>query len=74
MKNLLILIRNGAFAVAIAVALSLGAAEALSGTPDLSSTPCDTPNDICDDNLDCYDWCPIGGTCFLPFGCCGCFE
>jgi hypothetical protein len=34
MKNVLLTIRNGAFAVAIAAAQSFGAAEALSGTAD----------------------------------------
>jgi hypothetical protein len=74
------MIRNGAFAVAVAAALSFGAAEALSGSPD--ATPqrddCTFP-DYCDDNDDCqYDICAVppyyGGTCNLHWNCCICFE
>jgi hypothetical protein len=79
MKNLLLVIRNGAFAVAIAVALSFGAAEALSGPPGPSWRPlnlaaatdtlCQKP-DPCDEDPECEegegicDYPPYwGGTC-----------
>jgi hypothetical protein len=80
MKNLLLVIRNGAFAVAVAAALSLGAAEGLSGSPD--ATPrrddCTFP-DYCDDDDYCNDvicaYPPYyGGTCNLHWNCCICFE
>jgi hypothetical protein len=83
MKNLLLMIRNGAFAVAIAVALCFGAAEALSGTADAARHPndCQMPEKYCDENEDCEitgDICILplyfGGTCDLYWHCCVCFE
>jgi hypothetical protein len=80
MKNLLLMIRNGAFAVAVAVALSFGAAEAVSGSafPD---NPCQFPDKYCDDDDDCAgtgNICPeppyYGGTCDHYYECCVCFE
>ena len=79
MKNVLLMIRNGAFAVAIAVALSFGAAEALSGTA-LPDNPCQFPDKYCEDDDDCKqgagicDWPYYGGTCDHHFECCVCFE
>jgi hypothetical protein len=74
MKDVLIRIRNAAFAVAIAVALSFGAAEALSGTPDLSRPPCDSPPGSCTEDDDCYAYCTIGGSCFPVVWCCLCYD
>jgi hypothetical protein len=83
MKNVLPMIRNGAFAVAIAVALSFGAAEALSGTADVTRHPndCQMPEKYCDDDDDCRidgEICTpplyFGGTCDLYWNCCVCFE
>jgi hypothetical protein len=80
MKEVLIRIRNAAFAVAIAVALSFGAAEALSGTADATQreNPCTFP-DYCDNdpycnNVICDDPPYFGGTCDLYWNCCVCFE
>jgi hypothetical protein len=80
MRNLLILIRNGAFAVAIAVALSFGAAEVLSGTPHatLQRDDCTFP-DYCEDEFDCDEICQpsppyYGGFCYHRLSCCICYE
>jgi hypothetical protein len=80
MRNLLLLIRNSAFAVAVTGALSFGGAEALSGKPETVVQPeeCTLP-DYCDDDDDCWDICekanlPWGGTCNLHWNCCICFE
>jgi hypothetical protein len=79
MRNVLILIRNGAFAVAIVVVLSFGAAEVLSGTPDATPrrddctfpTYCDN-DDICMEEI-CTD--PyFGGWCYMRLNCCICYE
>jgi hypothetical protein len=84
MKNVLLMIRNGAFAVGIAVALCFGAAEALSGPPGLSWRPvglvaaadtiCQKP-DPCDTHDDCEitgDICTYppyyGGSCLYDQG------
>jgi hypothetical protein len=78
MKNVLLMIRNGAFAVAIAVALSFGAAEALSGSPAPTASPECTFPDYCEDDEECMEeicWQPPvywGGTC--DHNCCTCFE
>jgi hypothetical protein len=81
-RNTLVLIRNSAFAVAIGIALSLGGAEALSGTPDatLVSNDCTFP-DYCDDDDDCAidgEICTFppyyGGSCFMRLNCCICLE
>ncbi|MGD2154515.1 MAG: hypothetical protein PVG79_14695 [Gemmatimonadales bacterium] len=79
MKNVLLMIRNGAFAVAIAVALSFGAAEAVSGStfPD---NPCQFPDKWCGNDSYCVQGAGIcdepyyGGTCDHHFECCVCFE
>ncbi|MGD2216066.1 MAG: hypothetical protein PVJ64_04895 [Gemmatimonadales bacterium] len=80
MKNVLLMIRNAAFAVAIAVALCFGAAEALSGStfPD---NPCQFPEKWCDDDSYCEYEAGIcdpplyfGGTCDHYYECCVCFE
>jgi hypothetical protein len=80
MKNVLLMIRNGAFAVGVAVALCFGAAEALSGSafPD---NPCQFPDKWCDDDWYCEEGRGIcdnppyyGGTCDPHFECCVCFE
>jgi hypothetical protein len=76
MKNVLLMIRNGAFAVAIAVALSFGAAVAVSGStfPD---NPCQFPDEYCEDDRDCDEICTppyYGGTCDHHYECCVCFE
>jgi hypothetical protein len=77
MKNLLLMIRNSAFAVAIAVALCFGAAEALSSSA-LPDNPCQFPDKYCDEDDDCDIICPYppyyGGTCDHHFECCVCFE
>jgi hypothetical protein len=90
MKNVLLMIRNGAFAVAIAVALSFGAAEALSGPPGATWLPpalsaaadtmCTFP-DLCVEDDDCIDICGppwLGGTCdydrAVGHKCCVCFD
>jgi hypothetical protein len=83
MKDVLLMIWNGAFAVAIAAALSFGAAEALSGTGDATRHPndCQMPEKYCDENEDCEPDKGIcepplyfGGTCDLYWNCCVCFE
>ncbi|MGD2216057.1 MAG: hypothetical protein PVJ64_04850 [Gemmatimonadales bacterium] len=79
MKTVLLMIRNGAFAVAIAVALCFGAAEALSG-PTFPDNPCQFPEKYCDDDWDCRynggicDDPYYGGTCDHHYECCVCFE
>jgi len=81
MRHILLVIRNGSFAAAIAVGLAFGAAEALDGTPDVAllRAPCDTPPGSCSNNEDCDDECEkvqhyYGGTCDIPPGCCVCFD
>jgi hypothetical protein len=79
MRNVLILIRNGAFAVAIAVALSFGAAEVLSGTPDATRARNDcTFPDYCDGDEICNQLCTdppySGGWCYMRLNCCICYE
>jgi hypothetical protein len=86
----LLMIRNGAFALAIAVALCFGAAEALSGSPGATWLPpasaaaadtmCTFP-DLCVDDYDCIEICGspwLGGTCdydrAVGHKCCVCFD
>ena len=78
MKNVLLMIRNGAFAVAIAVALSLGAAEALSGTAHQSLASVWTYPDYCDTNEFCEVLCVerdhFWGWCIMSKNCCSCVD
>ena len=59
MRHILLVIRNGAFAAAIAVGLAFSATQALSGTPDLASlrAPCYTPPGSCTEDTYCEWWC-----------------
>jgi hypothetical protein len=80
MKKVLSSIWNVAFAVAVAVALSFGAAEALTGPPQQAvqlAGICTYP-DYCDDNDDCeYEICPpvyTTGWCVMSKNCCTCVD
>ena len=78
MKNVLLIIRNGAFAVAITVALSLGAAEALSGTAHQSLASICTYPDYCPDDEFCEWLCDVRGhetgVCVPGKDCCSCMD
>ena len=78
MKNVLLMIRNGAFAVAIAVALSFGAAEALSGTAHQSLASVCTYPDYCPDDPFCVGLCiergHASGVCVPGKDCCSCMD
>lgn len=79
MSTILRSIRNGAFAVAIAVGLAFGTTQALGGTPDLATllVPCDSDPGTCPDPIeDCAWWCDqqgyYDGECYIPPNCCVC--
>jgi len=78
MKKILRTICNIAFAVAIAVALSFGAAEALSGTAHRSLASVCTYPDYCDTNEFCEDLCierdHFWGWCIMSKNCCSCVD
>jgi hypothetical protein len=78
MKNVFLMVRNGAFAVAIAVALSFGAAEALSGTAHQSLANVCTYPDYCPDDEFCeglcYDRGHVTGVCVPGKDCCSCMD
>ena len=80
MKKTLSAIFNVAFAIAIAVALSFGAATAFSGTPakGAPSDVCTYP-DYCEYKQDCWDICVeqhghADGFCVDGKNCCSCVD
>lgn len=79
MRRILTRLAHGAFGLGIAVALTFGGAQALSGSV---LTQCTEPSPGTCPPLDddtCFQECVNmgyrdGGTCFPESGCCTCFE